>query len=135
MSSNNAALSPFQKAQVRFHCGYRNFAADDNTFTLYPWFRLGLQTLEWNLDHLRPEEYTFFLQLLTNCQTSYQNWIDSQDNMDALQIAIIKNNPIEPQNRRDFYSRTCEDLCDFFGIVPGPSFVNKGNGSASLVVV
>lgn len=128
-----AYLTEVQKAAIRRHLGYQSYGSEDmNTVT--PYYRLGLEYINWKLTHISGPELGDVVAMLTNILTAYQNYLEAQNNISVLQIAVIKLNPNEFLIRRKIYKTLCQDMANYFGIPVGPFFSITSDAASSVIV-
>ena len=124
------AFSDPEKTNIRRYCGYPaygNSAGGNMGWRFYQAYG----ALEYRMNNLSPAEEAVVRGQLQSLAFLESGVPASADNLDTDQAAIWKRNPDEPWHRIRLFGHQRRQLCQFFGIEPGPGL---GDGSVRLVV-
>ncbi|WP_175994548.1 hypothetical protein [Burkholderia vietnamiensis] len=127
-------LTDAQKIDIRRFCGYPVYGGQPVQAFGYRFFQW-YGTLEFRMSNLAPGEETVVVNTyLANLNTLEQAIPGTSANLDTDTAAVWKHNANEQRDRDRLFDSWRRRLCGFFGIPPGPSFVDGSSGSISLVV-
>ncbi|MBO4120280.1 hypothetical protein J5T34_05940 [Cupriavidus gilardii] len=127
------AFTDAEKVDIRRYCGYPVFGGQPVQAFGYR-FMQWYGTLEFRMNNLATvEEETVRTSYLANLASLEQAVPASSDNLDTDQAAVWTHNKREVADRMALFNLWRRQLCEFFGVPPGPS-LQGGGGSIELVV-
>ena len=116
-----------QIVDCRRFCGYEAFGASVNPASGYRFFT-AYGALEYRMNNLTPNEAAVITTKLTNLNQLESDIFGStgtRTNLDTDQAAVWKHNPNELRDRQALYRMARFDLCQFFGVPPGPGLATS----------
>lgn len=123
------SLTDAQLVDCRRYCGYGNFGQTVTPASGYR-FMTHYGVLEYRMANLTDSETAVASAMLTNLNGLETALWGSSDNLDTAAAAVWTHNKNEVADRRGLYRMARTDLCNFFGVPPGP-----GLGSPGAMVV
>jgi len=119
------SLTDAQLVDSRRYCGYGNFGLTVNPASGYR-FMTHYGVLEYRLANLTTSETAVVTTMLTNLNGLESALWGSSANLDTDQASVWKHNKNEIADRAALYRMARLELCNFFGVPPGPSLGSPG---------
>lgn len=126
------AFTDAQKVDIRRYCGFPAFGGQPvQAFghRFFQWYG----TLEFRMNNLQAAEEAVVTTMLGTLNTLEAAIPAAGSNLDTAQAAVWIHNKNEVRDRERLYRSWRQNLCDFFGIPPGPN-MSGGGSSVELVV-
>ena len=125
-------LTNAQKVDIRRYCGYPAYGGQPVQAFGHRFYQQ-YGTLEFRMNNLMPEEEAVVTARLTDLNTMEAALPATASNLDTDQAAVWTHNKNEVRDRRQLYTYWRRELCNFFGVPPGPNFSGDG-GNIQMVV-
>lgn len=119
------ALTDAQKVDCRRFCGYPAFGQTVNPASGYRFFT-AYGVLEYRLSNLTAAEETIVTAMLATLTSRESEIGGAAVNLDTDAAAVWTHNKNEVRDRQALYRWTRLELCNFFGVPPGPSLGQPG---------
>ena len=118
-------LSDAQKVDCRRICGYPAFGQTVNPASGYR-FMVAYGALEYRLINLTANEEAVVTAMLATLTSRESEIGGAAANLDTDAAAVWKHNRDEVRDRTALYRWTRLELCNFFGVPPGPALGQSG---------
>jgi hypothetical protein len=119
------SLTDAQLVDCRRYCGYGNFGQTVNPASGYR-FMTHYGTLEYRLANLTASETTVVTGMLATLALRESEIGGAAANLDTDAASVWTRNRREVGDRIALYRWTRLELCNFFGVPPGPSLGQPG---------
>ena len=119
------SLTDAQLVDCRRYCGYGNFGQTVTPASGYR-FMTHYGALEYRMANLTANEATVVTSMLANLSGLETGVSGSAANLDTDQASVWKRNRNEVGDRIGLYRWARIELCNFFGVPPGPSLGQPG---------
>lgn len=126
------SFSDQERVDIRRFCGYPVFGGTPSSFQSYRFFQ-SYGFLEYRMSNLTPNEETTARSYMSRCKQLHEALFSASDNLDTASAAAWVHNPDEVSNRAGLYRIARMELCDYFGVPPGPNF-GKGGNTVRVIV-
>lgn len=122
-----------QMVDIRRFCGYPARGTANNMFNsnlFFTWF----EELQYRAMNLSPAEGAIVAnEYLVQINGARRDIFNARANQTALASGSVTFRDNEMEIRRGEYERLCYELCNFFGVGPGPNF-GVGGGAGLYAV-
>lgn len=113
------AYTDAQKVALRRYCGYPMLGGSAQPAFGYRFFQ-HYGTLEFRMSNGAPEEEAEVVAMLGNLAALETALRSASDNLDTASAGPWVHNRHETRDRMQLYQFHREELCNFFGVPPGP---------------
>ena len=124
-------LADSDKVDIRRYAGYPMYGGQPVQAFGYRFFTQ-YGTLEFRMNNALPEEYSVVQAMLTRLRGLEADLFGSSANLDTASAGPWVHNAKEVADRMGLYALHRRELCNFFGVPPGPSF-QGGNSYRGVV--
>lgn len=119
------SYSEAQRVSIRRYCGYPMFGAQPTQAFGYRYFQ-HYGTLEFRMSNGSAEEAAAVIAMLATLAALEADLVATTGNLDTASAGPWVHNSKELRDRVELYSFHRLELCNFFGVPPGPSFPATG---------